>query len=92
MSEPKHVDAEDVDGVPLEDEGDIDGIPIDDVDGQLSKLVNHVFVAFILNVYIILKVSDGDANAVLKFKPSKWETIDPDLVEAQGITYLRYFF
>lgn len=42
----------------------------------------NVFVIF-LNCFFL--VSQTDTSSTLKFKPSKWETVDPDVVEAQGI-------
>lgn len=54
---------------------DIDGVPVDDsdIDGIPIDGSDELFQFDINN-----------SNSVAKFKPSKWETVDPDLVESQG--------
>ncbi|GIY33458.1 hypothetical protein CDAR_474071 [Caerostris darwini] len=71
---------DDIDGVPLdgplnEDRDDIDGIPLnEDLDGQPLEDERPS--------------SAPDISS--KFKPSKWETVDPETVEAQAITTSKW--
>ncbi|XP_055935383.1 U2 snRNP-associated SURP motif-containing protein-like [Argiope bruennichi] len=71
---------DDIDGVPLEgplseDRDDIDGVPLnEDLDGQP------------LEEERLPEPPDMSS----KFKPSKWETIDPETVEAQAITTSKW--
>jgi U2-associated protein SR140 len=61
---------------PIED--DVDGVPIGDpdIDGiPIDNIDGEPMV---------------DSAAMLKFKPSKWETVDPDLVEAQAMTTSKW--
>ncbi|XP_054156061.1 LOW QUALITY PROTEIN: U2 snRNP-associated SURP motif-containing protein-like [Oppia nitens] len=70
-------DDDDVDGVPFIGGGgdqDIDGVPLD-IDGEPM---------------VSTSVSASDSSALPKFKPSKWETIDPELVEAQAMTTSKW--
>lgn len=70
------IDGLPLDGIPLqEDKEDIDGVPLsDDLDGQ--------------------PLEDSSATETeaftSKFKPSKWETVDPETVEAQAITTSKW--
>jgi len=63
---------------PIED--DVDGIPIgdSDIDGIPIDNIDGE------------PMSGGDSASMLKFKPSKWETVDPDLVEAQAMTTSKW--
>ncbi|XP_054724007.1 U2 snRNP-associated SURP motif-containing protein-like [Uloborus diversus] len=73
--------ADDIDGIPLdgalvEDREDIDGIPLnDDLDGQPLEDA-------------MPSMESKDMSS--KFKPSKWETVDPETVEAQAITTSKW--
>lgn len=73
--------ADDIDGIPLdavstEDKDDIDGVPLnDDLDGQPLEEITQ------------MKESQDVSS---KFKPSKWETVDPETVEAQAITTSKW--
>lgn len=66
---------------PIDD--DVDGMPIaDDVDIDGIPLSDDI---------------DGEPmtsnqfdSSALKFKPSKWETIDPDVVESQAMTTSKW--
>ncbi|XP_035233376.1 U2 snRNP-associated SURP motif-containing protein-like [Stegodyphus dumicola] len=72
---------DDIDGVPLEgplaeDREDIDGVPLnDDLDGQPMEDIPP-------------PKETKDISS--KFKPSKWETVDPETVEAQAITTSKW--
>ncbi|GFS97980.1 hypothetical protein NPIL_585381, partial [Nephila pilipes] len=72
--------SDDIDGVPLdvplsEDRDDIDGVPLnDDLDGQPLEE----------------PVPQETNDISSKFKPSKWETVDPETVEAQAITTSKW--
>ncbi|XP_074604810.1 U2 snRNP-associated SURP motif-containing protein isoform X2 [Brevipalpus obovatus] len=67
-------DNEDVDGIPV-DESDIDGIPIDNVEGFFFASNN---------------VGSENSAPPPKFKPSKWETVDPDAIEAQAMSISKW--
>ncbi|XP_023226144.1 U2 snRNP-associated SURP motif-containing protein-like [Centruroides sculpturatus] len=77
---------EDIDGVPLTaDETDIDGIPLEekeDLDGMpFSEDIDGQPME---------ESSGRSPSPKLKFIPSKWETVDPETVEAQAITTSKW--
>lgn len=61
-------------------EEDVDGVPIgdSDIDGIPIDNIDGEPLA------------GTDSTSMLKFKPSKWETVDPDLVEAQAMTTSKW--
>ncbi|XP_014235371.1 U2 snRNP-associated SURP motif-containing protein [Trichogramma pretiosum] len=68
---------DDIDGVPMDD--DIDGVPMDDEDDDGDSGANRARGGG----------GGSDSNDKLYmpgFVPSKWETVDPDQVEAQAMT------
>jgi U2-associated protein SR140 len=62
-----------------ETEDDVDGVPIGegDIDGVPLDLDGE-------------PMPSVDSGSLPKFKPSKWETVDPDLVEAQAMTTSKW--
>lgn len=65
-----------------QEEEDIDGIPLKDSendDGDVDGLPLEE-----------LEPPPPPVSAVPKFKPSKWETVDPDVVEAQAMTTSKW--
>ena len=61
-------------------EEDVDGVPIGetDLDGiPIDNIDGEPMVG-------------SDSASLPKFKPSKWETVDPDLVEAQAMTTSKW--
>ena len=58
---------------------DVDGVPIGDTD------IDGIPIDGIDGEPIIT-----DSGSLPKFKPSKWETVDPDLVEAQAMTTSKW--
>ena len=59
---------------------DVDGVPIGDpdIDGIPLESIDGAPLAA------------TDSSALPKFKPSKWETVDPDLIEAQAMTTSKW--
>ena len=73
----------DIDGLPLVKSDDYDGQAIDDVDGapMLTEEVDEI------PHQNSVKGETGAQNepAVPKFKPSKWESVDENELENQGL-------
>lgn len=63
-----------------DDDEDVDGVPIGDADLDGVPLGNVDGTP----------MTSSDSSALPKFKPSKWETVDPDLVEAQAMTTSKW--
>lgn len=48
------------------------------------------FIPFLVDAEVELKQERSptmNQSSIAKFKPSKWETVDPEVVEAQGNSY-----
>ncbi|CAG2113273.1 unnamed protein product [Medioppia subpectinata] len=62
-----------------ENEDDVDGVPIGeaDIDGVPIDIDGEPIIS-------------ADSASLPKFKPSKWETVDPDVVEAQAMTTSKW--
>jgi U2-associated protein SR140 len=70
---------EDIDGVPL-DEEDVDGLPlVEEMSLNKQELPEPMGVS-----------DNNSSSAVAKFKPSKWEAVDPDVVESQAMTTSKW--
>lgn len=65
---------------PIKIEDDVDGMPLvdTDIDGVPLENIDGQ------------PLSDIESAPLPKFKPSKWETVDPDLVESQAMTTSKW--
>lgn len=70
---------DDVDGIPLEE--DVDGLPFEE-DTDMNKTE--------VSLLPDTSESKNPCTPVTKFKPSKWETVDPDIVESQAMTTSKW--
>lgn len=76
--EPPPID--DIDGIPIYDKIDLDGVPLhgfkEDLDGMP---MNNDKVR-----------KSRKSSPKLKYAPSKWETVDPSVIEAQAMTTSKW--
>ncbi|XP_067010744.2 U2 snRNP-associated SURP motif-containing protein isoform X2 [Anabrus simplex] len=106
LSEGAEMEVEDLDGVPLDGaallkgalkhrpiEDDIDGIPMDDdIDGQPldEELLSEFDSGGMAALAAQSSQSTPKAAMPAGFVPSRWETVDPEQVEAQAMTTSKW--
>ncbi|XP_015905552.1 U2 snRNP-associated SURP motif-containing protein [Parasteatoda tepidariorum] len=81
--------SDDIDGVPLSVD-DIDGVPLDGSLVEDRDDIDGVPLNDDLDGQPLEDIPQDMEDISSKFKPSKWETVDPETVEAQAITTSKW--